>query len=146
EVVSQSLVKNLVHLIYSTKHRTPCLHAEIRPALYAYQAGILQNWDSPALLIGGVADHVHVLFSLSKNHALAKVVEEVKRGSSKWIKTQGPEFHDFHWQNGYGAFSVSPSNADAVKAYVEKQDEHHRKMTFQEEFREFLKRHGVEFD
>jgi REP element-mobilizing transposase RayT len=144
--MAQSLVKNLIHLIYSTKYRTPCLQAPIRPALYAYQAGILQNWDSPALLIGGVADHVHILFLLSKSHALIKLVEEVKRGSSKWLKTQGPEFREFHWQNGYGAFSVSPSNVEAVKTYIQNQEEHHRQVTFQEEFREFLKRHGVEFD
>lgn len=129
--MAQSLVKNLIHLIYSTKLRMPCLHAAVRPALYGYKAGILQNWDSPALLIGGVADHVHILLALSKNHPLIKIVEEVKKGSSKWLKTQGPEFHDFHWQNGYGAFSMSPSNVDAVKAYIEKQEEHHRHRTFQ---------------
>lgn len=93
----QSLAKNLIHLIYSTKNRTPCLHSEIRPRLYAYQSGILKHLDSPALIIGGVADHVHALLCLSKNRALAKVIEVLKRGSSKWLKTQGPEFADFHW-------------------------------------------------
>jgi REP element-mobilizing transposase RayT len=144
--VSQSLAKNLIHLIYSTKHRTPCLTPAVRPGLFAYKAGILKHWHSPALIIGGVADHVHLLFCLSKNHALAKVVEEVKKGSSKWLKTQGEEFLEFHRQAGYGAFSVSPSNVEAVKAYIERQEEHHRKRSFQEELRAFLKRHGIEFD
>jgi REP element-mobilizing transposase RayT len=144
--MAQSLVTNLIHLIYSTKLRTPCLDATIRPSLYGYKAGILKHWESPAIIIGGTEDHVHVLFGLSKNQPLIKVVEELKKGSSKWLKTKGPQFHDFHWQNGYGAFSVSPSNAETVKRYIQNQEEHHRRRTFQEEYREFLKRHGIEFD
>ena len=84
----QSLVRNLIHLVYSTKNRTPWIPAEVRPRLFAYQAGILKEWDSPAIIIGGVDNHVHALFSLSKNHALIKIVEEVKKGSSKWMKTE----------------------------------------------------------
>jgi REP element-mobilizing transposase RayT len=144
--MSQSFAKNLIHLIYSTKRRTPCLPPVVLPGLFAYKAGILKHWQSPALVIGGVADHVHVLFCLSKNHALAKVVEAVKKGSSKWLKTQAPDLCDFHWQAGYGAFSVSPSSVPAVKAYIERQEEHHRTRSFQEEFRAFLKRHGIAFD
>ena len=144
--MGQSLAKNLIHLIYSTKQRVPCLHSGIRPALYAYQAGILQNWESPAIVIGGVEDHVHVLFVLSKNHALAKVVEEIKKGSSKWLKDKGPELQGFHWQNGYGAFSVSQSNVAAVRKYIEQQEDHHRTRSFQNEFRAFLKRHGMCWD
>jgi REP element-mobilizing transposase RayT len=144
--MSQSLAKNLVHLIYSTRNRQACLKARVRPPLWAYMAGILQQWESSAIVIGGVADHVHILFALSKNHALKKLVEEVKKGSSKWLKTQGPEFHDFHWQNGYGAFSVSQSNVEAVRHYIETQEAHHRVRTFQEEFREFLIRHAMEYD
>jgi putative transposase len=144
--VSQSLVKNLVHLIYSTKDRAPCLSAEIRARLFAYKAGILRKWQSPAIVIGGVADHVHLLFCLSRNHSLAKLVEEVKKGSSKWLKTQSPEFGNSHWQAGYGAFSVSQSNVEQVKHYIEYQEEHHRTKSFQEEFREFLKRYGLAFD
>jgi REP element-mobilizing transposase RayT len=142
----QSLVRNLIHLIYSTKDRAPFLHPAVRPDLHAYIAGIFQNWDSPALVIGSVEDHVHALFGLSKNQPLSKVVEEVKRGSSKWIKTRGPEYADFYWQNGYGAFSVSPSLVEAVTHYIAHQEEHHSKQSFQEEFREFCRRHGVEFD
>ena len=144
--MSQSLAKNVIHLIYSTKNRTPCLNREIRPRLFAYQAGILREWDSPAIQVGGVADHVHMLFCLSKNHALAKVIEEVKKGSSKWLKTTGSELAGFHWQAGYGAFSVSESNVQEVKRYIEEQETHHRVRSFQDEFRGFLARHGIEYD
>ena len=142
----QSLAKNLIHLICSTKDRDPCLSPEILANLFKYKAGILKEWKSPALVIGGVADHVHVLFCLSKNHSLVKVIEEVKKGSSKWMKTQGPEFRAFHWQAGYGAFSVSQSQVEAVRRYIELQDEHHRKRSFQEEFLAFLNRYDVEYD
>jgi len=142
----QSLVKNLVHLIYSTKNRDACLTVAIRPKLFAYQAGIFQEWESPAIVIGGDADHVHALFVLSKNHALRKVIEEVKKGSSKWIKTQVPLFAAFHWQNGYGAFSVSQSHVAQARRYIQDQSEHHRRRSFHEEFRLFLKRYGIEYD
>jgi len=144
--LSQSLAKNLIHLIYSTKNRAPCLGQDIQPRLFAYQAGILNDWECPAVVIGGASDHVHALFVLSKNHALAKVIEEVKKGSSKWLKTQGSELRDFQWQAGYGAFSVSQSNAEEVRRYIEEQEEHHRTRSFQEEFLAFLTRHGMEFD
>jgi putative transposase len=144
--MSQSLVKNLIHLVYSTKNREPWIPKEHRERLFAYQAGIFMEWDSPALLIGGVDDHVHALFSLSKNHALKKIVEEVKKGSSKWMKTEGPKNPYFYWQAGYGAFSVSESSVEDVKRYIANQEEHHRKMTFQEELRALLRRHKVEFD
>jgi putative transposase len=142
----QSLAKNLIHLIYSTKDREPCLSPEIRARLFGYEAGILKEWKSPALLIGGVAGHVHALFCLSKNHALAKVIEEVKKGSSKWMKTLGPEFQDFHWQAGYGAFSVSQSQVEQVRRYIELQEEHHRTRSFKDEFLEFLNRYEMEYD
>ena len=94
--MSKSLALNLIHLIFSTKNRVGCLNPAIRPKLFAYQAGILEEWDSPAIVIGGEAEHVHILFMLSKNRALCKVIEEVKKGSSKWIKTQGRAFSEFH--------------------------------------------------
>ena len=142
----QSLSMNLVHLIYSTKNRDASLTPAIRPKLYAYQAGILQEWNSPAIVIDGVADHVHALFMLSKNYALCKVLEEVKKGSSNWIKTQGEAFATFCWQNGYGAFSVSESQVECVRRHIEQQEEHHRTMTFQEEFRKFSGRHRLDLD
>src|SRR5947199_4963373 len=144
--MSQSLAKLLVHLVYSTKHRQPWLAPEHRPALFAYQAGIFREWESPALVIGGVEDHVHALFVLSKNLALKKIVEEVKKGSSKWMKSDGPRIAEFCWQAGYAAFSVSQSNVEAVSHYISTQEEHHRKMTFQDELRELLRRHGIEWD
>ncbi len=143
-VMSQSLAKNLIHLVYSTKHRRPTIGETIRDRLFAYQAGIYDQWDSPAILIGGVEDHVHTLFALSKNHPLKKIVEEVKKGSSKWMKSAGVE--DFYWQNGYAAFSVSESNSAMVRKYIANQSEHHRRITFQDEVRTLLQRHGVAFD
>ena len=142
----QSLAKNLIHLIYSTKDREPCLPPEIRAGLFGYKAGILKEWNSPSLKIGGVADHVHVLFCLSKNHSLAKVIEGVEEGSSKWLKTQGSHFNAFHWQAGYGAFSVSQSHVQEVRRYIELQDEHHRTRSFKDEFLAFLKRYEIEYD
>ena len=144
--MAQSLAKNLIHLIYSTKNRERCLTDAVRPKLFAYQAGILREWDSPPIVIGGDSDHLHALFVLSKNHALCKVIEEVKKGSSKWIKTQGDVFAAFHWQNGYGAFSVSQSHVARVRRYIEEQVEHHRTTSFQDEFRLFLKRYAIEYD
>jgi REP element-mobilizing transposase RayT len=144
--MSQSLVKNLLHLVYSTKHREPWIPREHRGALFAYQAGIFKEWGSPALIIGGVDDHVHALFALSKNHALKKVVEEVKKGSSKWMKSDGPRSRQFGWQAGYAAFSVSQSNVESVTKYISNQEPHHRKATFQDELRALFKRHGIEFD
>ncbi len=92
----QSLVNNLIHLVYSTKHRSPWITADARAGLHAYQAGIFRAWESPALVIGGVEDHVHTLFALSKNHALKKLVEEIKKGSSKWMKTEGAGNANFY--------------------------------------------------
>ena len=144
--MSQSLAKMLIHLIYSTKNRERVLTDEIREELHRYSAGILKEWESPAILINSVEDHVHILYSHSKNYSLSKIIEEVKKGSSKWIKTKGAGFAGFHWQNGYGAFSVSQSNAPAVIEYIKNQREHHRHKSFQDEFREFLRRHEVPFD
>ena len=99
-----------------------------------------------SIIIGGVADHVHILFLLSKNHALKKIVEELKVGSSKWIKTKNPRFAKFHWQNGYGGFSVSQSNVADVRKYIANQEEHHRTLSFEDEYMLILERHGIEFD
>jgi len=144
--VSQSLVKNLLHLVYSTKHRQAWIPVDVRPRLYAYQSGIFKEWESPALAIGGVADHVHALFSLSRNHALKRVVEEVKKGSSKWMKREGTGNTDFYWQNGYAAFSVSQSSVEEVKQYIQNQEQYHRRMTFQDELRALFEKHGIAFD
>ncbi len=144
--MSQSLAKNVLHLVFSTKGREPTLTDAVREPLQRYLTGILTDLDSPVLAINSVRDHVHVVFVLNKNRALADVVMEVKRGTSRWLKTQAPRFKGFGWQTGHGAFSVSQSSLAEVKAYVEDQAEHHRVKTFQEEFRAFLKRHGLQFD
>ena len=144
----QSLAKVLVHIVYSTKGRRPWLKDEdIRRQLYAYKATILRdNVDSPALIIGGVEDHIHALCLLSRNFAIKKVIEEAKTETTKWLKKQGQQYRDFHWQSGYGIFSVSESNSEEVKRYIANQVEHHRKMSFQDEFRQLCQRHGIEID
>src|SRR5512146_1367904 len=116
--MSQSLSKIYVHLIFSTKGREPLLPAELRPRVHAYLATVLKNFDSSAVKLGGSSDHVHILSRLSPKHALAETVEEIKTNSSKWIKTLARALATFHWQNGYGAFSVGPSEVDEVARYV----------------------------
>jgi len=144
----QSLAKVLVHIVYSTRGRRPWLKdEEIRRQLYAYKATILRdNVDTPALIIGGVEDHIHALCLLSRNFAIKKVIEEAKTETTKWLKKQGPQYADFHWQAGYGIFSVSESKADDVKQYIANQVEHHKKKSFQDEFRELCQRHGIALD
>jgi putative transposase len=126
----QSLAKVLIHLVYSTKNREPLITDDVRDELHRYSAGILKEWESPALLINSVPDHIHILYSHSKNHSPSKIVEEVKKGSSKWLKTKGRAFATFHWQSGYGAFSVSQFNVPGVLRYIEHQQEHHQRKTF----------------
>lgn len=144
----QSLAKVAVHLVYSTKHRAAYLtQPELRSELYAYKASILKNnVDSPTILIGGMPDHVHILCLLSRKYAIKDIVEEAKTESTKWLKRQSPSLADFHWQSGYGIFSVSESNIEQVKLYIANQEEHHRQMSFQEEFRLLCQRHGIHLD
>jgi REP element-mobilizing transposase RayT len=142
----QSLAKILVHLVFSTKNREPILTEPVRDPLCAYASAVLRDLDSHVVAINAWRDHVHILFALNKNHSLAQVVMEVKRATSKWIKTQGKEFAGFHWQSGYGAFSIGQSGVDEVKTYIANQAKHHRVKSFEEEFRSFLKRYQVEFD
>jgi REP element-mobilizing transposase RayT len=142
----QSLAKILIHLVYSTKNRVPIIGDDIRDDLHRYTATVLHEWHSPAILINSMEDHIHILYSHSKNHSPAKIVEEVKKATSKWLKTQGQAYEDFYWQNGYGDFSVSQSNVPVVTNYIANQREHHRRTTFQDEYREFLRRHEIEFD
>jgi putative transposase len=144
--MSQSLVKNLIHLIFSTKNREQIITDAVRPGLHAYMAGVFRDLESPASTINSIADHVHILFDLDKDTALSKVVMEVKRGSSIWIKTQGSRFEDFHWQRGYGGFSISQSAVADVTEYIAKQNEHHQERNFQDEFRAFLLRYEVPYD
>jgi REP element-mobilizing transposase RayT len=142
----QSLSRILTHLVFSTKNREPILIPTIRSDLHAYLAGTLNNIECPSLQVGGVEDHVHLFFGLARTRSIAEVVEKVKTSSSKWLKTQGPEFAEFHWQSGYGAFSVGQSGAKAAIRYIQNQFEHHHQMTFQDEYRGLLHRYEVPFD
>ncbi|MGA9995567.1 MAG: IS200/IS605 family transposase [Pyrinomonadaceae bacterium] len=142
----QSLSSILIHLVFSTKLREPFIKPEIEAELHAYLCGIFRECKSPSLLVGGTQDHVHALFALHRTQNVASVVEEVKKGSSKWIKTKGNEFRGFQWQAGYGAFSVGQSSVAALKRYIATQKIHHRRRTFQEEFRELLKKYEIDYD
>jgi putative transposase len=142
----QSLSRVLVHLVFSTKNREPLLSPAVRAELFPYLSVVLNNDGCPSLRVGGVADHVHLLFGLSRTRTQAQVVENVKTCSSKWVKTRDPALAHFHWQAGYGAFSVSPPEAEKVIEYIARQEEHHRDATFQDEYRGLLLRDGVEWD
>jgi putative transposase len=143
--MAQTLTKLMVHAVFSTKHREDLIPAEIEPRLYAYIGGICRNADSDLLCAGGTANHVHLLIRMSKNIALAALMQDIKRDTSKWIKEVGPGLEGFHWQEGYAAFSVGESQVPALRAYLAKQKEHHRTNSFQEEVVEFLERYGVEY-
>ena len=144
--MGQSLVKNYIHIIFSTKLRTPLIIESIENELYSYIGGICKQLECYTVKLGGYIDHIHILCMLSKKIPLMKLLEEIKAHSSKWIKTKDDTLKKFYWQNGYGAFSVNPYEVDKVIAYIENQKEHHRKKTFQEEYRAFLKKYDVEFD
>mgnify|MGYP003638504536 CR=1 FL=1 len=139
--MGQSLSQLYVHLVFGTKGRKALINNEIAPALHSYMAGIFKNLDSPSIRINSVPDHTHILFRLSKNHALAKIVENVKKDSSKWMKAH--EITGFTWQIGYGAFSVSASKVEVVCTYIDNQKDHHSKKTFKEEIEEFVKEYDV---
>ena len=144
--MSQSLSQVYVHLTFSTKNHQPLIDKDIRPRLFEYLAGICKTLGCPALEVGGVADHVHILCRLSKTITQAKLAEEVKKSSSKWIKTINRKYSNFYWQDGYGIFSVNPSEIQVVIDYIRRQEEHHRYKTFQEELVAFLKKYKVEYD
>ena len=114
--------------------------------MHAYLATVLRNHECETLIVGGVEDHVHALFALSRNYSIADIVKEIKRTSSRWIKEKSPTQKKFSWQHGYGAFSVSQSHLDQVTCYIERQEEHHRRVTFQDEYRAFLKKYNVEYN
>ena len=142
----QSLANVLIHVIFSTKNRLPLITTEIQQELYAYLATACQSCQCPAHRIGGTSDHVHLIASLSRTASIADWIGSVKADSSKWAKTNGRRYARFAWQGGYGAFSIGQSQLGRVKAYIGRQEEHHRVRTFQEEFREFLKKYEVQYD
>lgn len=142
----QSLANVLVHTVLSTYERRPILTEQVRPNLYAYAAGILRSLNCQPVQLGGVADHVHMLFRLARTLTLAEAIEKVKSGTSKWIKTMDGVPGDFKWQAGYGAFSVSPEHEERVARYIREQEAHHRSASFQDELRALLREAGLEFD
>ena len=144
--MGQSLVKNYVHIVFGTKHRTPIIREYIEQELHSYLGGICNHLECQVIIVGGYTDHIHILCLLSKKITLTKLVQEIKCNSSKWIKTKGSEFSNFYWQDGYGAFSVNPSEIEVVKKYIANQKEHHSKKTFQKEYIAFLEKYDVEYD
>ena len=144
--VPQSLSKVYIHLVFSTKYRMPSLPDEIRPELHPYLGGILKGLGCTPVEINTEPDHAHVLFLLSRTEALSEIVGHLKKSSNDWLRKQGPQFAEFFWQGGYGAFSVSRSQVEQVQAYIRNQREHHRGKTFQDEFRALLKVFEVEYD
>jgi REP element-mobilizing transposase RayT len=145
--MAQSLSKILLHVVFSTKDRRPLLRDRaLRDEMHRYVGGILAGLDCPSIIVGGVEDHVHLLCILSRTCTPADMVKEVKRSSSLWIKKRAPEHVDFAWQNGYGIFSIGYSQMEEVRRYIAGQEEHHQKLTFQDEFRRLLQRYEVTFD
>lgn len=144
--MGQSLVKNYIHIVFSTKHRTHLIDEEIEIELYRYLGGICNNLNCHVIKVGGFTNHVHILCMLSKNISLVKLLGELKAHSSKWIKTKGEKYHNFYWQDGYGAFSVNPADVERLVNYIAKQKEHHQKLSFKDEYRGFLKELGMDYD
>jgi REP element-mobilizing transposase RayT len=136
----------LVHALFSTKGRRPLVEPEMKTDLFSYMGGIISQLKGKPVLINGPSDHVHLLFVLPTNLCIADMMEKVKANSSKWVKEKWPHRGHFSWQGGYTAFSVSQSNLERVKDYIAHQEEHHRKLTFQQEVLGLLKKHGVAYD
>jgi REP element-mobilizing transposase RayT len=134
------------HLIFSTRDRVPAIAAPMRPRLYDYFGGILREQRGVLIAAGGTADHVHLLAGISKEQAVSAALRVIKANSSRWMHETFPELHRFGWQAGYGAFTIGYSGVANVKQYIERQEEHHRTVTFQEEFLEFLRRYNVPYD
>lgn len=144
--MAQSLVRNYIHIIFSTKHREPLIDSFVEAELHSYLGGICNQYECQVIKVGGYTDHIHILCMLSKKMALVQLVEKVKSNSSKWIKTKGEAYRSFYWQDGYGAFSVNPTEINTVINYIGNQHEHHSKKSFQDEYRAFLKKYTIEYD
>jgi putative transposase len=144
--MGQSLSNTLMHIIFSTKNRQPYIHDKVNLRLYGYIRAICHDQESPILQIGGIADHIHILVNLSRKQSLSKLVNEIKSHSSKWIKTIDSDTQTFAWQSGYGAFSVGQLEYQKVINYISNQKEHHKVMSFKEEYLRFLKTYGMKFD
>jgi len=144
--MAQSLSNILIHMIFSTKNREPVILPEIAQQLYSYMSATAREYGSYVHEIGGVEDHVHILLSLPRTISVSELVENIKKTSSKWIKTKGNVYTAFAWQGGYGAFSIGQSGYENLRTYIQTQKDHHKKISFQEEYRMFLKKYGVPYD
>jgi REP element-mobilizing transposase RayT len=143
----QSLAQIYLHIVFSTKDRYPWLKSRpLQADVHAYLSATLNNMECPCLITGGVADHVHILCRLSRTIAIADLVRDIKRSSTKMLTDRDAALRGFHWQNGYGAFSVSPAHVNPLIKYIEAQEEHHRIESFQDEYRRLLRKYGIEFD
>ncbi len=142
----QSFCQIYVHGIFSTKNHQCWLSDAMRSRVHAYLATLARDCGCPYAHVGGAADHIHILADIGKKVAPVSMIAKVKQESSKFVKTLGSDYRDFYWQNGFGAFSVSPARIREVEAYITRQEEHHRKQTFQDELRAFLEKYGIEYD
>jgi REP element-mobilizing transposase RayT len=143
----QSLAQIYLHIVFSTKDRQPFLHDKsIREQTHKYLGATCNNLDCPVLITGGVEDHIHILCRLGRKIEIQDLIKELKRESSQWLKTKSPDLCHFYWQNGYGAFSLSPGHVDGLRAYIANQEEHHKKVTFQDEYRRILRLYKIEWD
>jgi putative transposase len=144
--MSQSLSKICVHIVFATKYRQPLIDERIENELFSYIGGICNSMGCIPVKVGGYVDHVHILCVLSRKITVMKLLEEIKKSSSRWLKTKFPGYSNFYWQDGYGVFSVNPYELEIVVRYIANQKAHHQKRTFKDEFRGFLKKYNVEYD
>ena len=144
--MSQSLTQIMLHLVFSTKDRKGWIEDVIRDELHAYIGGVIKNKNGVLLKAGSVSDHIHLLVAQPRTSSVAEMVQCIKMESSKWIKSKSASYSNFYWQSGYGVFSISPSHRQVVSAYIDNQAEHHRVVSFQDEYRRILNRYGVQFD
>jgi REP element-mobilizing transposase RayT len=144
--MASTLTNLLFHVVFSTKHREPLITSPIRNDLRKYMGGIVRGEGGKALEIGGVADHVHLVIRLKAIQSVATMVKIIKSKSSKWLNSQPKRPGRFEWQRGYAAFTVSASQLGNVRIYVQNQEEHHRRLSYQDELRVFLSKHGIEYD
>jgi len=142
----QSLVRNLIHVVFSTKNRVDLIMPEIESDLFGYIHGIVENNKSKLIVANGTENHIHLLISIGKTISISELVGDIKRDSSSWIKKQGKEFSQFYWQEGYGAFSVGQTEDELVMKYIDAQKEHHKTKDYKTEFRGFLKKYNIEYD
>jgi len=144
--MAQSLAQLLIHLVFSTKNREEFLKDDSRDDLHAYIGGIVENHRGTLLKAGSVADHIHLLLAQPRTCSVSDLTQAIKIGSSTWLKTKCADNANFHWQSGYGAFSISPTHRTVLEKYIAGQAEHHQRVTFQDEFRRLLNQHGIQFD